>query len=126
MNIRIQVRHDAAKETIQKYIHTEFDKVRLAYGVISAECIVDQEGSNGRLKTFEAILHVPGDTITVKERADEAHKAVDAAMKIIEKLLAKHKETHQRPGAHIRHNIERAAIAESREAPVEEADAIVE
>ncbi len=112
MNIRIQVRHEAARESIQKYIHSAFDQLRLAHEVISAECIVDQEGSNGHLKTFEAILHVPGDTITVKESADEAHVAVDAALKIVERLLQKHKETHQKPGSQIRHKVERAANVE--------------
>lgn len=121
MNIRIQVRHEATRESIQKYIHSAFDELRLAHEIISAECIVDQEGTNGRLKTFEATLHVPGDTFAVRERADEAHIAVDAAMKVIEKLLLKHKETHQRPGSQIRHNIERSAKAEEREVTLDEA-----
>jgi ribosomal subunit interface protein len=107
MNINIQVRHEAAKETIQKYITTELEALRLHHEIISADCIVDQEGSNGHIKTFEAILHIPGDTFTVKERAGEVHKAVDIAMKVIEKLLTKHKETHLRPGTMIRHKVER-------------------
>ena len=108
MNIRIQVRHEAARETIQKYITTEIEKLRLAYEIISADFIVDQEGANGHIKTFEAIIHVQGDTFAVTERADAAHKAIDAAMKVIEKLLLKHKETHKRPGSQIRHKVERA------------------
>ncbi len=107
MNINIQVRHDAAKESIQKYIATEIRTLRLTHEIISADCIVDQEGSNGHRKIFEAILHIPGDTITVKESAGEIHKAVDAAMKVIDKLLTKHKETHLRPGTMIRHKVER-------------------
>ena len=118
MNIRIQVRHDAAREAIQKYITSEFEHVVSKFTsedqssgeaspIVSAEFIVDQEGSNGHLKTFEAIIHVPNDTLTVKEHDTEAHKAIDAAMKIIEKQLRKHKETYARPGTLIRHNEQR-------------------
>jgi ribosomal subunit interface protein len=107
MNIRVQVRHDAAAERVQRYIATEFEHVSNKFEIISADFIVDQEGSNGHLKTFEAIIHVPGDTITVHEKADEAHKAIDASMKVIEKLLKRHKETYARPGSLIRHKTER-------------------
>jgi ribosomal subunit interface protein len=109
MNIRIQVRHEAASEAIQKYITNEFERISNKFFdglhplIVSAEFIVDQEGSNGHKKTFEAIIGVPGDTIAVKESADETHKAIDMSMKVIEKLLLKHKETHARPGAQIRH-----------------------
>ncbi len=109
MNIRIQVRHEAAREAVQKYITTEFEHVANKFSdgehsnIISAEFIVDQEGSNGHKKTFESLIHVPGDTLKVKESADETHKAIDMSMKVIEKLLLKHKETHARPGAQIRH-----------------------
>ncbi|MDP4234541.1 MAG: HPF/RaiA family ribosome-associated protein [Bacteroidota bacterium] len=107
MNIRVQVRHEAAEERIQRYIATEFDHIANKYSIISADFIVDQEGSNGHLKTFEGIVHVPGDTITVKERAEETHKAIDASMKVIEKLLKRYKETYAKPGNLIRHKIER-------------------
>src|SRR6476620_12309137 len=102
MNIRIQVRHEAAREAIQKYITSEFEHITKPFTengdpnhpyIISAEFIVDQEGSNGHLKTFEAILHVPGDTLTVNESNSEAHKAIDSAMKVLEKLIKRHKET---------------------------------
>ncbi len=118
MNIRIQVRHDAAPEAIQKYITSEFEHVVKKFTpddqssgeaspVISAEFILDQEGSNGHIKTFEALIHVPNDTLKVKEHDTEAHKAIDATMKVIEKLLRKHKETYARPGTLIRHNEQR-------------------
>jgi ribosomal subunit interface protein len=107
MNIRVQVRHDAAAERIQRYIATEFEHIANKFQIVSAEFIVDQEGSNGHLKTFEAIIHVPGDTITVHEKDDEVHKAIDASMKVIEKLLKKHKETYSKPGNLIRHKAER-------------------
>ena len=103
MNIRVQVRHDAAAERIQRYIATEFEHISTKFDIISAEFIVDQEGSNGHLKTFEAIVKVPGDVLTVKEKADEVHKAIDGALKVIEKLLKRHKETYARPGSLIRH-----------------------
>jgi ribosomal subunit interface protein len=115
MNIRIQVRHEAAREAIQKYITSEFEHVANKFtngdgsGIISAEFIVDQEGSNGHKKTFEAIIHVPGETLKVKESAEETHKAIDVSMKVIEKLLRRYKETHARPGAQIRHNVERSS-----------------
>ena len=108
MKIRIQVRHDAASERIQRYVTAEFERIAQKFDVISAEFIVDQEGSNGHLKVFEAIVRVPGDTITVKESDTEAHKAIDMSMKVIEKQLKKHKETYLRPGTMIRHNIERS------------------
>lgn len=110
MNIKIQVRHEAAREAIQKYITTEFEHIAKKFtdadgaGIVSAEFIVDQEGSNGHKKTFEAIVFVPGDTLKVKESADETHKAIDASMKVLEKLLLRHKETYTRPGNLIRHN----------------------
>lgn len=108
MNIRIQVRHDAAREAIQKYITSEFEHISSKYeDITSAEFIVDQEGSNGHIKTFEAVVHVPGDTIAVKESADEANKAIDSTMKILEKRLNRHKETHSYPGNLLRHNAAR-------------------
>ncbi len=113
MNLRIQVRHDAAKERIQKYITAEFERIANKFTdgeaspIISAEFIVDQEGANGHLKTFEAIVHVPNDTLAVKESDTEAHKAIDASMKVLEKLLKRHKETYARPGNLIRHNEQR-------------------
>lgn len=115
MNIRIQVRHEAAREAIQKYITTEFEHITKKFTegehsmIVSAEFIVDQEGSNGHKKTFEAIIGVPGDTIAVKESAGETNKAIDASMKVIEKLLMRHKEKHAHPGNLIRHNVERRA-----------------
>ncbi len=117
MNIIIQVRHDAAREAIQKYITTEFEHISNKFNhgehsfIISAEFIVDQEGPHGHTKTFEAIIHVPGDTLTVKESSDETHKAIDVSMKVLEKLLTRHKEKHARPGTLIRHNVERRAPA---------------
>jgi ribosomal subunit interface protein len=125
MNIRIQVRHEAAREAIQKYITTEFEHITKNFAegehafIISAEFIVDQEGSNGHKKTFEALVHVPGDTIKVKESAGETNKAIDISMKIIEKLLKRHKETHARPGNLIRHNIERRAPAVAVDSEIE-------
>ncbi len=115
MNIRIQVRHEAARETVQKYITTEFEHITKKFTneehptIISAEFIVDQEGPNGHTKTFEAIIGVTGDTITVKESSDETHKAIDVSMKVLEKLLTRHKEKHVHPGSLIRHNVERRA-----------------
>ena len=115
MNIIIQVRHDAAREAIQKYITAEFEHIEKKFTngehsfIISAEFIVDQEGPHGHTKTFEAIIHVPGDTLTVKESSAETHKAIDISMKVLEKLLMRHKEKHARPGAQIRHNVERRA-----------------
>jgi ribosomal subunit interface protein len=103
MNIRVQVRHDAAAERIQRYIASEFEHIAAKFEIISAEFIVDQEGSNGHLKTFEAIVSVPGDVITVHEKDGEVHKAIDSSMKVIEKLLKKHKETYAKPGNLIRH-----------------------
>jgi ribosome-associated translation inhibitor RaiA len=113
MNIRIQVRHDAAREAVQKYITTEFEHITKKFNnddhsmIVSAEFIVDQEGPNGHTKTFESVIGVAGDTITVKESAPETHKAIDVSMKVIEKLLMRHKEKHARPGNLIRHNVER-------------------
>lgn len=112
MNIRIQVRHDATEERIQSYITSEFEHIATKFQVISAEFVVDQEGSNGHLKTFEGIIHVAGETITVKEHAQEANKAVDAAMKVIEKLLKRHKETYAKPGSLIRHKANNGREAE--------------
>lgn len=109
MNLKIQVRHEAAREAIQKYITTEFEHIAKKFtngdppSITSAEFIVDQEGSNGHKKTFEAIVHVRKETLAVKESSDEAHKAIDAAMKTLEKLLKKHKETYEKPGNLIRH-----------------------
>jgi ribosomal subunit interface protein len=117
MNIRIQVRHEAAREAIQKYITAEFEHVTKKFTegehsmIVSAEFIVDQEGPNGHIKTFEAIVGVAGDTIAVKESSEEAHKAIDISMKVLEKLLMRYKEKHAHPGAQIRHNVERSAIA---------------
>jgi ribosomal subunit interface protein len=111
MNLRIQVRHDAAREAIQKYITAEFEHVSAKYSYItSAEFIVDQEGSNGHKKTFEAVLGVPGETITVKESDNEVHKAIDVAMKVLERLLNRHKETHEHPGNLLRHEAARHPI----------------
>jgi ribosomal subunit interface protein len=117
MNIRIQVRHEAAREAIQKYITTEFEHISKKFTegehsmIVSAEFIVDQEGPNGHTKTFEAIIGVAGDTIAVKESADETHKAIDISMKVLEKRLLRYKEKHAHPGAQIRHNVERQASA---------------
>jgi len=108
MNIRIQVRHDAAREAIQKYITAEFESISSKYtDITSAEFIVDQEGPNGHTKTFEAIVHVPGDTIAVKESEDEVHKAIDLAIKVLEKRLNRYKETHTHPGNLLRHEAAR-------------------
>ncbi len=113
MNIRIQVRHEAAREAIQKYITNEFERISNKFFdgahsyIVSAEFIVDQEGSNGHKKTFEAIIGVRGETLAIKESSDETHKAIDIAMKVLEKLLMRHKEKHAHPGNLIRHNAER-------------------
>ena len=113
MNIRIQVRHEAAREAIQKYITAEFEHIAKKFSngepseIVSAEFIVDQEGSNGHKKTFEAIVHVRGETLAVKESAGETHKAIDISMKVLEKLLMRHKEKHAHPGSLIRHNADR-------------------
>jgi ribosomal subunit interface protein len=107
MNLKIQVRHEAASERIQRYITAEFEQISQNLEIVSAEFIVDQEGPNGHVKIFEAIIHVPGDTITVKESSDEIHKSVDMTMKVLDKLFKKHKETYLHPGSLIRHNMER-------------------
>jgi ribosomal subunit interface protein len=132
MNIRIQVRHEAAREAIQKYITTEFEHISKKFTegehpwIVSAEFIVDQEGPNGHTKTFEAIIGVPHDTIAVKESADETHKAIDISMKVIEKLLMRHKEKHAHPGHLIRHNAERRAPVALVDGVIDTVDAAID
>jgi ribosomal subunit interface protein len=107
--MKIQIRHDAASDGVKTYITDAFQSLQEKYEqvVVTADFRVDQEGPNGHRKTIECILHVPHDTITVHEASDEIHKSIDMAFKILDRQLQRHKETYVRPGAKIRHNVER-------------------
>ena len=107
MKITIQVRHDATPERIKRYIRSEFVKLRMKDEILSADCVLDQEGTNGQFKSFEAVVRVTGDTIAVRETARDVVPAINAALVTLDRLLVQHKETHTRPGGQIRHTIAR-------------------
>ena len=56
--------------------------------------IIDQEGTNGYLKTADINIKVPGALLHTKEQAEEVHKAIDLGIKEMEKQLRKYKDTH--------------------------------
>jgi ribosomal subunit interface protein len=105
MTPRIQIRHEAANDRVRETILAEFDRLIEKFEMISADCIVDAEGPTGYIKTFEINIHVPNETLTVKETSDDIHKSIYAAFDVLEKRLQKYKETYLRPAHLIRHNV---------------------
>ncbi|HET6512494.1 MAG TPA: ribosome-associated translation inhibitor RaiA [Candidatus Kapabacteria bacterium] len=95
MNIQTTVRHDTSGGGIKNFVEAELARLEAKFtDIISAEVIIDQEGTNGYLKTVDINIKVPGTVLHVKEQAEEIHKAIDLAVKELEKILRKYKETH--------------------------------
>lgn len=95
MNIQVTVRHDTSGGGIKKFVEAELTRLEAKYTDIqSAEVIIDQEGTNGYLKTVDINIKVPGSVLHTKEQAEEVHKAIDLAIKELDVMLRKYKDTH--------------------------------
>lgn len=95
MNIQVTVRHDTSGGGIKTFVETELARLEAKYSDIqSAEVIIDQEGTNGYLKTVDINIKVPGSVLHTKEQAEEVHKAIDLGIKELDKMLRKYKDTH--------------------------------
>ena len=92
MNIKVTVRHDTSGGGIKRFVEEELARLTDKYEILSAEVIIDQEGTNGYLKTADINLKVRGALLHTKEQAEEIHKAIDLGVKEIEKQLRRHKE----------------------------------
>jgi len=96
MHVQVAVRHDTADGRIRRFIETELTRVREKYSPISADVVVDHEGSTGRRKTVEINVKVPGELIHVREATDDIHTSVEVAVRTLEKKLQRFKERHVR------------------------------
>ena len=95
MNIQVTVRHDTSGGGIKTFVEAELARLEAKYTDIqSAEVIIDQEGTNGYLKTVDINLKVPGSVLHTKEQAEEVHKAIDLGIKELDTMLRKYKDTH--------------------------------
>jgi putative sigma-54 modulation protein len=95
MNIQVTVRHDTSGGGIKNFVEAELARLEAKYtDIISAEVIIDQEGTNGYLKTVDINIKVPGSLLHTKEQAEEVHKAIDLAIKELDTMLRKYKDTH--------------------------------
>lgn len=97
MNIQVTVRHDTSGGGIKKFVEEELARLEDKYEILGAEVIIDHEGTNGYLKTVDINLKVPGTLLHTKQQAEEVHKSVDLAVKELDKMLRKYKDTHLRP-----------------------------
>ena len=97
MNIQVTVRHDTSGGGIKRFVEEELARLEQKYEILNAEVIIDQEGTNGYLKTVDINLKVPGSLIHTKEQAEEVHKAIDLAVKECDTMLRKYKETRLHP-----------------------------
>jgi ribosomal subunit interface protein len=95
MNIQVTVRHDTSGGGIKTFVEAELARLEAKYTDIqSAEVIIDQEGTNGYLKTVDINIKVPGSVLHTKEQAEEVHKAIDLGIKELDTMLRKYKDTH--------------------------------
>ena len=95
MNIQTTVRHDTSGGGIKTFVEAELARLEAKFpDILSAEVIIDQEGTNGYLKTVDINIKVPGTLLHTKEQAEEIHKAIDLAIKELETMLRKYKDTH--------------------------------
>lgn len=95
MNIQVTVRHDTSGGGIKIFVEEELARLEAKYSdIISADVIIDHEGTNGYLKTVDINLKVPGTVLHTKEAAEEVKKAIDLAIKELDKMMRKYKDTH--------------------------------
>lgn len=97
MNIKVTVRHDTSGGGVKNFVEEELARLQDKYEIIGAEVIIDQEGTNGYLKTADLNVSVKGAVLHVKETADDVNKAIDLAVKDMEKQLKRYKELHLHP-----------------------------
>ena len=116
--LEINAVHTTVDAKLRRYVETKIgklDKYMTHHSTISAHAEVMLKEAKAKDKKqciCEVILHLPHDTITVKEATVNMYAAVDIVEEKLKNRLKKYKETHANPRMHQR------VIARFRRTPV--------
>ncbi|WP_236975271.1 ribosome hibernation-promoting factor, HPF/YfiA family [Membranihabitans maritimus] len=94
MRVRVESVHFTADTELVNFIERKMQKLEQFFDqIIDVEIFLKLENSGQvRDKVFEGKIHVPGDTIFVKEVDKTFESATDKAVDVLKRQIIKHKE----------------------------------
>ena len=94
MKVRVESVHFTADAELVEFIEKKLSKLEKIYDQILDVSVFLRLENSGQVrdKIFEARIHVPGDTLFVKEVDKTFESAADAAVDTLKRQIIKHKE----------------------------------
>jgi len=94
MNVKVESVHFTADAELIEFIEKKLSKLEQFYDQILDVSVFLKLENSGQVrdKVFEARVHVPGDTLFVKEVEKTFESATDSATDTLKRQIIKHKE----------------------------------
>ena len=92
MQTKFTARRFRARQELKEYAVDTVKKLDKFYdGILNADVILSFEGATKNIKIAEINVHVYGTVLTAKEKSDNFHKSVEAAVEKLNRQLTKYK-----------------------------------
>lgn len=98
MRLTIQAINFSIKSNLKNFIAKRIDKYQHYYVKILATDLYMklEKSAHNRAKQVEIKVEIPGDTLMVKKESRTFEEAIDAASRVVERLLIRSKEKQLR------------------------------
>jgi ribosomal subunit interface protein len=92
MHVKFTARRFRAHPDVKEHaIESAKKLVKFYDGIVTADIILSYERASNSVKTAEINLHVYGTILSAKEKSDDYHKSIDAAVEKLGTQLSKYK-----------------------------------
>lgn len=92
MHVKFTARRFRAHPEIKEHAIHSVKKLGKFYdGIVTADIILSYERASNSIKSAEIHLHVYGTILSAKEKSDDYHKSIEAAVEKLGVQLAKYK-----------------------------------
>ncbi len=104
MQVKFTARRFRAHPDIKEHAVDSARKLGRFYdGIVTADIILSYERASNSVKTAEINLHVYGAILSAREKSDDYHKSIDAAVEKLGMQLSKYKtKLHQKDKSRVR------------------------
>jgi ribosomal subunit interface protein len=92
MHVKFTARRFRAHADVKEHAIESAKKLGKFYdGIVTADVILSYERASNSVKTAEINLHVYGTILSAKEKSDDYHKSIEAAVEKLGMQLSKYK-----------------------------------
>lgn len=92
MQTQITARHFEAQPSLKEYAEAKLEKLERIYdGITEARVVLEEDGSPGRDKSAEIIVHVYQQTLSAASNGATHEKAIDECVKALRRQIKKYK-----------------------------------